>query len=249
MDGYYLNGKLNYIHRSASRPPHNETALHCHDMCELLYFEKGDGELVLEGKRQLLFPGALVILPRGTMHFINVLSDKPYVRSVINFEGGSFEKAQVLDISGQARIISVFERMREYAGLFSGEQRDEILSACLTELILLIKSSQKQVSQEYGKLIHQATTYIERHLQEIENVSALCEVLHISRAQLYREFERELSKSPMRYINDLRLERAKNLLKLGEDATRVCERCGFRDYSAFYRAYKKYFGHSPSKIC
>ena len=102
---------------------------------------------------------------------------------------------------------------------------------------------------EQGSFIYLATDYIERHLQEIENVKVLCDALHISRAQLYREFERELSKSPMRYINDLRLERAKNLLKLGEDATRVCERCGFHDYSAFYRAYKKYFGHSPSKIC
>lgn len=49
------------------------------------------------------------------------------------------------------------------------------------------------------------------------------------------------------YINKLRLEDAKMMMKENHvPVHKAAELCGFSSYNAFYRAYKKYFGNSPS---
>ena len=249
MNGYYFDKKLNYVYRDTQSPPHSETNLHGHNVCELLFLESGDCELVLEGKRQMLFSGALVILPRGTGHFINILSDMPYRRHIVHFDDtdNSFDGAAVLDVSENSRIVSVFSRMRDYNSLFDGEQKTKVFCALLCELVLLIQNTVSKGGERGSEFMVRADEYIEKHIREIQNTKELCEALCISRAGLYREFEKAFGVSPMRYVAGRRLEMAQSLLRLGDDATKVCERVGFSDYSAFYRAYKAKFGYSPNK--
>ena len=45
-----------------------------------------------------------------------------------------------------------------------------------------------------------------------------------------------------------RIVLAKNMIMNGTPATEVYERCGFNDYSTFYRAFKRYVGVSPDKF-
>jgi len=48
------------------------------------------------------------------------------------------------------------------------------------------------------------------------------------------------------YITELRMEDAKHMLKNGQISLyKIAEFCGYKEYSAFYKAYKKYFGVVP----
>jgi AraC-like DNA-binding protein len=38
------------------------------------------------------------------------------------------------------------------------------------------------------------------------------------------------------------------MISKGESATLAGQKCGFNDYSAFYRLYKKHFGTSPTAV-
>ncbi len=49
------------------------------------------------------------------------------------------------------------------------------------------------------------------------------------------------------YINVKRLIIAQELLKQGKKPTDIYEKCGFHDYSTFFRAYKSRFGISPGE--
>ena len=49
------------------------------------------------------------------------------------------------------------------------------------------------------------------------------------------------------YIKRKRLLLAKELLTGGENPYLVYEKCGFNEYSSFYRAYKAEFGVSPKE--
>ena len=49
------------------------------------------------------------------------------------------------------------------------------------------------------------------------------------------------------YLTTKRIALAQQHLEEGMPAIRVAESVGFRDYSVFYRAYKKITGESPSR--
>ena len=50
------------------------------------------------------------------------------------------------------------------------------------------------------------------------------------------------------YVTEKRLLLARDLLSRDVPLTEIAERCGYRDYSTFSRAYKKKFGKSPSQM-
>lgn len=249
--------ELYYARKVTPKPEYDESSLHSHQKYEVLYFEAGNAELIFESKKVLLYPGDLLLIPPATRHRINILSDLTYKRTVINFaklpsciNSELFETARVLHIADDKRILRVLNRMQEYQELFTDEEKAILFDGSVTELLLLVQkfyAVSKRPTEEYGQLMTQALTYIDKHLTTVSGVEELCEALHISRAFLYREFQNALGLSPMRYIHQKRLWVAHNLLRSGEDATKVCYGCGYREYSAFYRAYRNFFGHSPQE--
>jgi len=254
MKDFFVTRGLHYEHKLTPAPTGRETSLHAHTQYEILHFITGNAELLLEQERVLLFSDSLLLIPKGAVHRICPITSAPFRRSVINFTvlptGVSdelFDRPRVLDIGGQERIQSTLERLRDYGDYFVGEERQRALSVLVTELLLLLQREELREHSRtpYGHFMAQALEYIEKHITEIGEIEELCRALHVSRAALYREFETALNVSPKRYINQKRLQMARELLLLGEDAARVALRCGWRDYSAFYRAYRTHFGHSP----
>ena len=67
----------------------------------------------------------------------------------------------------------------------------------------------------------------------------------ISKSQLNRKFRNVTGSTVWEYITAKRLILAKELLVRGEKPTSVYTKCGFNDYTSFYRAYKTKFLHSP----
>ena len=50
------------------------------------------------------------------------------------------------------------------------------------------------------------------------------------------------------YINTKKILYAQSLLLSGDRPADVCEACGFRDYSTFYRLFRKITGTTPNEI-
>lgn len=49
------------------------------------------------------------------------------------------------------------------------------------------------------------------------------------------------------FVITLRMKYARELLRNGTPVHQAATMCGYKDYSAFYRAYKEQFGIAPSK--
>ena len=89
--------------------------------------------------------------------------------------------------------------------------------------------------------------YVNKHLFEELKVPALAEHFFLSTSQFSRVFKQATGAAPWDYIIKKRLTVAKEMMGRGVSAQEACERCGFLEYSSFFRAYKKYFGCSPKK--
>jgi transcriptional regulator GlxA family with amidase domain len=67
---------------------------------------------------------------------------------------------------------------------------------------------------------------------------------------LFKHFEDWKGVSPMRYLRNVRLQRAREALKRGRadtSVTEIAKSCGFNHMSRFSAEYRKRFGECPSK--
>ena len=71
--------------------------------------------------------------------------------------------------------------------------------------------------------------------------------LGVDRSTLFRRFRASYGCGPRAYLQRVRLDRARELLRRGEGTvTAVAATCGYDDHRAFARAYKARFGLNPS---
>jgi AraC-like DNA-binding protein len=99
-----------------------------------------------------------------------------------------------------------------------------------------------------ARLLNAVTDYIGENLSMISDLSFIGAVFHYSNSHVNRLFRSTLGVSVWQYITAKRLDLAHNLIADGQSAKSAALRCGFSDYSVFYRSYVKYFGAPPSAL-
>ena len=55
-----------------------------------------------------------------------------------------------------------------------------------------------------------------------------------------------MNKTPLAYLNERRLYYANKKIAAGAKPSAIFRECGFDDYTSFFRAYKRLYGHAPS---
>ena len=99
-----------------------------------------------------------------------------------------------------------------------------------------------------AELFNAVIDYISENLNMISDLSFIEAVFHYSNSHVNRLFRKTLGVSVWQYITAKRLDLAYNLIAEGYSAKSAAVRCGFSDYSVFYRSYVKHFGQSPSAL-
>lgn len=77
-------------------------------------------------------------------------------------------------------------------------------------------------------------------------VSELAGIAGMTERTFYRKFESALGVTPAKFLERLRLDRAKDLLEHGLEPKEVAARVGFRSYSGFRASFLRAFDLSPS---
>lgn len=88
--------------------------------------------------------------------------------------------------------------------------------------------------------------FIDEHYAERLSLSELCRAAHMSKSTLLRSFVRFCGITPYRYLQSVRINRAKELLEQGAQPAHAALLTGFADQSHFSNAFHLFFGLSPS---
>ena len=115
------------------------------------------------------------------------------------------------------------------------------------EIINAEFDSRKQVKSASPTIAEEAVSYVNANILGDISVSTLAERFFMSGPQFCKLFKEATGASPWKYITAKRLLEAGNMIAEGTPAWEAAERCGFGDYSSFYRAYVKRFGTTPKK--
>lgn len=120
-----------------------------------------------------------------------------------------------------------------------------LLESCLK----LRKSVSRERSNSARILVDKAVAYLEENYRDSElSVEKLCSVLNVSAAYFCTIFKKEMGKTFLNYLTDLRMEKAVRLLEETEEKTYVIsEMVGYAEPNYFSYVFKKKYGMAPSK--
>ena len=258
---HYNTINLEIEHQRVESPEPKDHFLHSHAYFEVCLFLEGAGSYHIEDSEYPLQAGDIILLRPGEAHYIQLSSDVPFERILLSF-GQSFFAAVDPDKelyapftarqSGQFNLYHADDypdlQLREH--FFNMEQdtaRHHVvmgLLALLRDLNLAFRRMPSH-AQHTEKLEAAIIRLIDDNYHLELSLQELSERFFISRAQLCRRFQKATGISIGRYITVKRLNAARQLLLQGRKASDACAMCGFKDYTTFYRAYVRYFGHSP----
>ena len=89
--------------------------------------------------------------------------------------------------------------------------------------------------------------YIEAQ-KGIVSLEDICTKFNFSKNHIINLFKKDYNTTPVKYINDVKLRRAKYLLEVtSESAENIATESGFGDYSHFYKTFYKENGISPTE--
>jgi len=89
--------------------------------------------------------------------------------------------------------------------------------------------------------------YVQRNINKYIKISDVTEALNISQAHLCRIMKRDFGKSFTEYVNDLKIERAKELLETTDlSVSEIATMLGFEDSNYFSRLFKKLTGENTT---
>lgn len=90
--------------------------------------------------------------------------------------------------------------------------------------------------------------WLEGHPEEVLSVARLAKRTHMSQRNLQRRFSKATGLSIIRYVQMIRIERARGLLeRTSLSVSEICHRVGYDDPSAFSRLFKATCGLSASE--
>lgn len=89
--------------------------------------------------------------------------------------------------------------------------------------------------------------FLEKHFLEKPTLEEISKEFHFSKNHIINIFKKEYQMTPIEYINFLKLKQAKRLLISTSDSIEnIATKCGFINYSHFYKTFYAKNGISPS---
>lgn len=112
--------------------------------------------------------------------------------------------------------------------------------------LLLIWKYKEEFSCDLIHKTEMVTSYIQRHFNEKISLKELADLAGVTEFYLCQIFRQIIGKTPIEYLIQVRLEKARGYLKAGYPVTETAEKTGFHDVCYFSRCFKKQEGISPS---
>lgn len=233
-----------------------------HDFWEMVYVDSGEISVVADTTGYLLGQGNIIFHKPMEFHAFTSSGGNPHNVVVSAFECSSpamnFFMNKIFELnSRQKKILGSFVKEMQ-AGINGDEVSFQLGLAHLERfLIELMRENtslerEKKVNSDAKKNIENAMAesikeYLEENVFENYTLMDICNHYNMSKSYICRLFKNETGRSIIDYYIDLKITKAKLLIRKGElNFTQISEKLGYASIHHFTRSFKSKTGMSPS---
>lgn len=238
---------------SVDHTPRRMDYLHLHPHCEIL-FVTSDTKMLLrrDGAQAEIQAPCAVFEPAYAMHGANVAEGLPYDRYILYFDESApkehFPAAEfwILPMSRAEAddLLPYFERLARPGGY--DPERRLLLSLILCVLHRLSGDAGRDVLRGGANYIQQIARYISEHCAEPLTTPEIARRFLVNRNKLNRDFQEYTSMTVHDFLTEVRVNRAKQLLRAGMSVGDAAAECGFSDAGYFISVFRRACGCTPA---
>ncbi len=242
---------MNTILYVGDRPETVDAHRHSHEHWELIYCARGESGIRLESGATVSYhQNETVAIPPGELH--THLETEGVTNLYLTMEAPTFpyKSAFVVADDEKRHMGAAFEQVSDY---FSSDlKRHELVLAALGELITSYMIVFRD-NREFSVVVEVIRASIIRNFANPAfKLDREIRQMPFNYDYLRKLFQKEMGLTPLKYMIDLRMKRAKSMLAAAwtreYSVAEVAENCGFSDALYFSRVFKKYYGCSPTEF-
>lgn len=236
---------------------------HHHEIYQILYALDGDGTIKIEGKDYEFSKDRMVLLLPSSAHsiqtknkltvlvlaFSNQISPLTEIEGILQF----FENRSHHFVLDQFTAGSIRHLLRKM--LFEQTEYDDLFKYAIPTYLteILITLARLKMTSKYRDANEmrsdQIRDYITSHYFENIRAEDLATQFGISTRYMNGLFKAKYNITPLQYLQQVRIDRAKQLLlETDKEIVSICFEIGYETLSTFYRSFNNLVGLSPHKF-
>ena len=270
-----LSIPVNVMWISKIKYEHQVLKKHTHDFYHMFYIKKGKGIMHIDENDYDICENEIYLCPPGTYHGMTAQEDIPVSVIEIKFTI-SHEDLQKLIFNMQKRIkcntydfyLKLEELLKE--AFYKSSLYKETIDTGFTKLLLELARSAKNENHSYSAVVNgifknnsmetikdgagssavlkNVLEYINNNYSEDITLKQLAEVGAVSPGHLNKIFKEAFNMSPMKFINNFRLDKAKELMMYSDfNISQISDLVGFSSIHYFSRYFKKKENMTPNE--
>lgn len=114
----------------------------------------------------------------------------------------------------------------------------------------LLKAISRAVGWNFtgNEIVDGIMEYVDKHYAEKISLSTLSEQFFVTPGHIARLFKKHVGESAVSYINRIRVEKSKKILKEGSSVKDAAEQVGFESLNNYYKYFKLHTGMTPAEF-
>ena len=234
---------------------------HFHEYYVIGFIEGGKRHLWCKGKEYDTSAGDLILFHPRDNHYCAPVNGELLDYRAVNIKPEVMSRA-VKEITGEAYMPYFTENVVYKSDIAQSVQ--DLYRAVLNDAPLLEKEENlffllDQILREYAsdfesadvlrpnRQIQSLCQYMEEHFAENVTLDELLSMTDFGKSYLLRSFTRQTGVSPYRYLQTIRLDKAKRFLEEGIAPIDAAGMAGFSDQSHFTHFFKQFIGLTPKQ--
>lgn len=267
-----LNYQVHYVSGTNVNAAYS-AQLHYDTDLTVAYFKKASGNIKIEGNSYELTSGDIIILSYNELHCVDL--QKEFCERITLYLNESIYRSYSKQVND---LLNIFHKRKRGTGnlipasvvrahgmdtLIEEIKADSALQDPVSEIVAFGKITEllkrlNQTAVEHGEsenktynntpIVEKVIKYISLHFAEDITCDSIADQMYLNKYYLGRLFKEAVGISLWDYIINRRLLNFNDLVRQDYPIEEACSKSGFRNYSNFYRLYKKRMGISPQEF-